>query len=90
VAGPSEGVDDVLAAHREAGSPAVVCLVGNDQGYEAWGAELVEALRGAGATHVVLAGRVPDAWGDVAPDTTIAMGVDALAFLRSIREELAS
>jgi methylmalonyl-CoA mutase len=88
VAGPTEGVDDVVAAHAAAGSPAVVCLVGNDKAYEAWGAELVTALRGAGASHVVLAGRVPDGWGDVAPDTTIAMGVDALAFLRSIREEL--
>lgn len=89
VGGPSESVDDVLAAHAEAGSPSVVCLVGTDTTYQAWGAELVTALRGAGATHVVLAGRAPD-WGDASPDATIAMGVDALAFLRSIRQELVS
>jgi methylmalonyl-CoA mutase len=85
VAGPSEGVDDVLAAYREAGTPSVVCLVGTDQAYEAWGADLVAALRETGATHVVLAGKA-----EIGADTTIAMGVDALAFLRSIREELAS
>ncbi len=85
VGGPSEGVDDVVAAHREAGSPSVVCLVGNDKAYEAWGADLVTALRGAGARYVVLAGKA-----DLGADTTITMGVDALAFLRSIRQELAS
>jgi methylmalonyl-CoA mutase len=61
----------------------VVCLVGNDKAYEAWGADLVDALRGAGAAHVVLAGKA-----SIGADTTIAMGVDALAFLRSIREVL--
>ncbi|MFI5427001.1 methylmalonyl-CoA mutase family protein [Aeromicrobium sp. UC242_57] len=84
VAGPTDGVDDVLAAYREAGTPAVACLVGNDKAYEAWGADLVGALRDAGAKHVVLAGRA-----DVGADSTIAVGLDALAFLRSIREELA-
>jgi methylmalonyl-CoA mutase len=85
VGGPSEGVDDVVAAYREAGAPPVVCLVGTDRAYEAWGADLVTALRGSGAAHVVLAGKH-----DVGADTTIAVGVDALAFLRSIREVLAS
>lgn len=88
VAGPTDAVADVLTAYDEAGSPPVVCLVGNDKAYEAWGADLVTALRGAGATYVVLAGRVPDSWQEVSADTTIAMGLDALAFLRSIREEL--
>jgi methylmalonyl-CoA mutase len=83
VGGPSEGVDDVVAAYGAADSPAVVCLVGNDKAYAAWGADLVAALRSAGAAHVVLAGQA-----DVGADTTIATGVDALAFLRSIREEL--
>jgi methylmalonyl-CoA mutase len=83
VAGPTEGVADVVSAYEEAGTPAVVCLVGNDAAYDQWGADLVTALRAAGATRVVLAGSA-----DVGADTTIAMGVDALAFLRSIREEL--
>jgi methylmalonyl-CoA mutase len=83
VGGPSEGVDDVLAAYAEAGKPRVVCLVGNDKAYEAWGADLVAALREAGAGYVVLAGKA-----DVGADASAAMGLDALAFLRSIREEL--
>ncbi len=83
VAGATEGVDDVLTAYREAGTPSVVCLVGNDTAYEQWGSDLVVALRDAGATHVVLAGKA-----SVGADTTIPMGVDALAFLRSIREVL--
>ena len=83
VAGATEGVDDVVAAYAAADRPSVVCLVGNDATYAAWGAELVTSLREAGATHVVLAGAA-----DVGADSTIAMGVDALAFLRSIREVL--
>jgi methylmalonyl-CoA mutase len=85
VAGPSEGIDDVLTAYEQAGRPPVVCLVGNDQAYEAWGPDLVAALRDAGSTYVVLAGKV-----EIGADATIAMGVDALAFLRSIREVIAS
>ncbi|MCW2830905.1 MAG: methylmalonyl-CoA mutase [Aeromicrobium sp.] len=84
VAGPTEGVDDVVAAYDAAGRPSVVCLVGTDTAYEAWAAELITALREAGATYVVLAGKA-----DVGADTTIALGLDALAFLRTIREELA-
>ncbi|MRJ76380.1 methylmalonyl-CoA mutase [Aeromicrobium sp. SMF47] len=83
VAGATDGPDDVLTAYDAAGKPSVVCLVGNDAAYEQWGADLVTALRGAGATYVILAGKA-----DVGADTTIAMGLDALAFLRSIREEL--
>ena len=41
------------------------------------------ALREAGARHVVLAGKT-----DVGADATAAAGLDALAFLRQIREEL--
>lgn len=85
VAGPTEGVDDVISAYRGAGQPAVACLVGNDKTYEAWGADLVAALREAGARHIVLAGKA-----ELGADTTIAMGLDALAFLRSIREELSA
>jgi methylmalonyl-CoA mutase len=85
VAGATANVDDVLAAYETAGRPSVVALVGNDTAYDEWGAELVTALRDAGATYVVLAGKTDE----VGADTTIAMGLDALAFLRSIREELA-
>ncbi|MEJ7633719.1 methylmalonyl-CoA mutase subunit beta [Aeromicrobium sp.] len=83
VAGPTEGVDDVIASHAEAGRPAVVCLVGNDKAYREWGADLVTALRDAGATHVVVAGTA-----DIGADTTAAVGQDALAFLRETRTKL--
>lgn len=83
VAGPTEGVDDVLTAYAEAGKPAIVCLVGNDKAYEAWGADLVTGLREAGATYVIVAGKA-----EIGADTNAAAGLDALAFLRSIRQEL--
>ena len=54
VAGPTDGVDAVLAAYD--GQP-VVCLAGTDAAYAEWGADLVAALRAAGATHVILAGK---------------------------------
>ncbi|MBC7633410.1 methylmalonyl-CoA mutase family protein [Aeromicrobium sp.] len=83
VAGPTDGVDQVIAAYVEADTVPVVCLAGNDKAYDAWGADLVAALREAGATHVVLAGKA-----EVGADATVAVGQDALAFLRDTRERL--
>ncbi|MCW2758031.1 MAG: methylmalonyl-CoA mutase [Nocardioidaceae bacterium] len=80
-AGPTDGVDQVLAAYD--GQP-VVCLVGHDRTYGEWGAELVTALRGAGASWVIVAGK-PD---DLGVDDSCAMGVDALDFLRRTKEKL--
>ena len=87
-AGASGDVDDVLTAYREAGTPAVVCLTGPDALYADWGADLVPALREAGARRVVVAGKEKSV--DAPVDDAAAMGVDALAFLRRTREELAS
>ena len=53
-AGATDAVDAVVAAY--AGQP-VVCLAGTDAAYAEWGADLVAALRAAGATYVVLAGK---------------------------------
>lgn len=83
VAGATGGVDDVLAAYD--GQP-VVCLAGADPTYAEWGADLVAALRDAGATWVVLAGKPRE----LAVDDSCAMGVDALAFLTRTREKLDS
>jgi methylmalonyl-CoA mutase len=85
VAGATEGADEVVAAYTAAGAPTVVVLAGTDAAYEAWGAELVTALRAAGATHVVVAGKA-----DVGADDKAAMGLDALDFLRRTREALAA
>ena len=49
-----------------------------------WGAEAAAALREAGATHVIIAGKPVDYADDAA-----AMGVDALAFLNRTRGALA-
>jgi methylmalonyl-CoA mutase len=80
-AGGTEGVADVLAAYD---GQSVVCLAGADPTYSEWGADLVSALREAGAHHVILAGRP----GDIEVDDSCAVGVDALDFLRRTRERL--
>ena len=86
--------DDVEAVVKDYSGPdggqSVVCLVGADSAYAEWGADLVAALRDAGARWVILAGK-PEALGSAeAPvDDACAMGVDALDFLRRTREKLA-
>jgi methylmalonyl-CoA mutase len=90
-AGATGSVDDVTAAY--AGQP-VVCLAGTDAAYAEWGADLVTALRSAGASYVVLAGKpgertaIRQGNGHSDVDDSCAMGVDALGFLGRIREEL--
>jgi methylmalonyl-CoA mutase len=81
-AGATADVAAVVAAY--AGQP-VVCLAGTDAAYAEWGADLVAALREAGAKHVILAGKPRD----IAVDDFCAVGIDALAFLARTREQLA-
>lgn len=85
-AGATDDVAGVLA--RYDGQP-VVLLAGTDAAYAEWGADLVAALREAGAQRVVLAGRpgettVPE---DLVDDSC-AVGVDALDFLDRTRTAL--
>ena len=80
-AGATDGVAAVVAAY--AGQP-VVCLAGTDAAYAEWGADLVAALREAGARRVILAGKPKD----IEVDDSCAVGVDALAFLIRTREAL--
>ncbi len=84
--GRHDDVDAVLADYSgpDGGQP-VVCLVGPDPAYADWGADLVTALRAAGAEWVVLAGKPMDG---VPTDDSCAMGVDALDFLRRTRAKL--
>ncbi len=83
-AGATTDAASVVASY--AGQP-VVCLAGTDAAYAGWGADLVAALRAAGASYVVLAGTPGDRTvTDV--DDSCAVGVDALAFLGRVREEL--
>lgn len=83
-AGATTDTSSVLEAY--AGQP-VVCLAGTDAAYAEWGADLVAALRAAGATYVVLAGR-PGERTVTDVDDSCAVGVDALGFLGRVREEL--
>jgi len=83
-AGATDGVDAVLAAYS---GQQVVCLAGTDAAYADWGADLVAALRAAGATRVILAGK-PGERTVTDVDDSAAMGLDALAFLHRTREAL--
>lgn len=86
VAGPTTGPEDLVAAYA---GQRVVCLAGSDPAYQEWGEAAATALREAGATRVVVAGK-PTALGDEHhADDSCAMGVDALAFLTRTREALA-
>lgn len=76
-AGPTDGVESVLAAY---GGEPVACLAGSDSAYAEWGADLVAALRDAGARHVIVAGKA-----DVGADDRCWAGMDALGFLRRTR-----
>jgi methylmalonyl-CoA mutase len=81
VAGPTKDTDELVAAYD---GQAVVCLAGADATYAEWGEQAATALRDAGASHVVVAGKPADF-----ADDSCAMGVDALAFLTRTREKLA-
>lgn len=81
VAGATAGVEELVAAYA---GQAVVCLAGSDPTYAEWGEAAAAALREAGATRVVIAGKATDY-----SDDACAMGVDALAFLARTREALA-
>jgi len=80
VAGATAGVDDLVAVYA---GQSVVCLAGTDASYAEWGEAAATALRAAGATHVVVAGRPAD-WAD----DSCALGVDAVDFLTRTREKL--
>jgi methylmalonyl-CoA mutase len=78
-AGPTETAREVGAAFAEAGT-SVAVLCSTDTLYGERGAEVVAALRDAGARYVLLAGRadVPGV------DDLLFAGVDALALIESV------
>lgn len=80
VAGATSSVAELVEAYA---GQQVVCLAGADGAYAEWGQAAAEALRGAGAAYVIIAGKPVD-W----TDDSCAMGVDALAFLHRVREKL--
>ena len=78
-AGPTESVDDVVAAYRDAHTPVAV-LCSTDDLYAERAAETAAALRAAGATTILLAGK--GTFDGV--DATFAAGGDALATLAMV------
>nr|WP_279672224.1 methylmalonyl-CoA mutase family protein [Flexivirga meconopsidis] len=82
-AGATGSVDEVVSSYD---GERVVCLAGTDAAYAETGAETISALRAAGASYVIVAGKP----GDLDVDDSCAVGVDAVAFLGRVRKELGS
>lgn len=78
-AGATESTQDVVAAFADAGTPVAV-LCSTDTLYAERAAETVEALRAAGARHVLLAGKsdIPGL------DGQLFAGCDALAVIDAV------
>ncbi len=81
VAGATADVAALVAAYD---GQDVVCLAGSDPTYAERGEAAAAALREAGASRVLIAGKAT-----AYCDDACAMGVDALAFLTRTREALA-
>ncbi|WP_031468266.1 methylmalonyl-CoA mutase family protein [Sciscionella sediminilitoris] len=80
-AGPSETVAEIVSAFTDSGCTCV-CVCGTEEAYGEWLAELVPALRSAGARLTALAGKPREA----GCDQYVYAGCDALAALGEILE----
>jgi methylmalonyl-CoA mutase len=80
-AGPTTTADDVVTAWAAAGATTAV-LCSSDALYAERGAATVEALRAAGARHVLVAGRVEVA----GVDGQVYAGCDVLAVYRDVAD----
>ncbi|MEP6562296.1 MAG: methylmalonyl-CoA mutase, partial [Nakamurella sp.] len=85
-AGRTSGVSDVLNAFHQTKTP-VVCLAGSDTSYAEIGADVVSALRSAGAGRVLIAGRPKGGLAELVDDQ-VAIGDDVVEFLRRTRAHL--
>ena len=79
--------DEALAAGLAANGTTVACLCGTDDAYASSAAEAAEALRRAGATHVLLAGQAKAA-PEAKIDTFLFRGCDAVAVQEQTLTEL--
>ncbi|HEY7813266.1 MAG TPA: methylmalonyl-CoA mutase family protein, partial [Nakamurella sp.] len=84
-AGRTETVEDVLAEYR---GDRVVVVAGTDAAYAEWGADVITAIRSAGAKRLVMAGKPVPQVADLVDDH-VAAGQDVVAFLRRMRAALA-
>lgn len=81
-------VAEVAAAFTAAGTP-VACVAASDTLYSESGDELIKALRDAGATSIVLAGKADKIDGlDEVVDTELFMGCDAAAAIQRTFDQL--
>jgi methylmalonyl-CoA mutase len=76
-----------LKAALEGAGTTVACLCGTDPAYGASAAHVADALRAAGATHVLLAGQAKAA-PDARIDTFIFRGCDAVAVQEQMLDQL--
>ncbi|SDF90312.1 methylmalonyl-CoA mutase [Lentzea fradiae] len=83
-AGPTRSPEDVVAKFQASGAKVAV-LCGSDKSYAELAASTVEALRGAGAERVLLAGR----FNEVDVDGHVHQGCPALEILNGTYEFLA-
>ncbi|CAI9404170.1 MULTISPECIES: methylmalonyl-CoA mutase small subunit [Aestuariimicrobium] len=83
------GVDEVVAAFRASGS-SVAVLCSSAKVYAEHGLEAAQALKQAGAGKVFLAGNLKELGADDTSviDGTVAMGMDVVAFLTSVLDQL--
>jgi methylmalonyl-CoA mutase len=86
------GLDDLVAAYRAAGTP-VACLCSSDAVYAAEAVAAAAALAGAGARHVVLAGKPADAEAEAAYRAAgiqgfVHAGQDVVATLGDLQQRL--
>lgn len=80
--------DEVAASFAAAGTP-VACVAANDALYAEAGDELIKALREAGATSILLAGKADKIDGlDAGVDIELFMGCDAAAAIQLTLDQL--
>ncbi len=83
--GATEYTEDTVAAFKESGA-TVACICGNDKAYAEKAGEVATALKEAGATAVLLAGKRTDEYADVTG--FLHAGCDALEVLTGTLEKL--
>ena len=84
-AGPTIDAAELLKAYETANKPKVVCIASADSVYQQWGVDAIAALRGAGAQHVIVAGK-----NDLPADDRAVAKMDALTFLARTRAQVQS
>ena len=78
---------DMGRAFAESGA-SIACICSNDANYEVLGDAAAQALKSAGASHVMLAGKPTAELEASGINTFLHVGVDVLAELRGLHAKL--